>query len=95
MANNRAYEYGRFSLSYQSNDGVLYSMPQTTVKIMKYPAGIVGFMDAAEANNIYPRFKNYLIEIGVLSHEDDFGYPDVKLNQNTVQYYKRMPIRVD
>jgi len=88
MANNRAYEYGLFSLSYQSNVCVLYSITQTTVKIMKYPAGEVGFVDAAEANNIYPRFKNYLIRIGVLNHEDDFGYPHVKLNQNTVQYYK-------
>ncbi len=95
MANERAYEYGRFSLSYQSNDGVMYSMPETTIKIMKYPAGEVGFMDADEANNIYPRFKNYLIGIGVLNHDDNFGYPDVKLTQNTVQYYKIMPARVD
>ncbi len=85
-----AYEVGRFSLSYHSDDGVMYVMPQTTIKVMKYPAGIIGFVDAEEANRVYPRFKNYLIEIGALTYEDDFGYPDVKLNQNTVQYSKRI-----
>ncbi len=88
MANAIPYEVGHFSVYYKSDDGVMYSMPQKTIKVMKYPAGDVGFMDATEAHNIYPSFKNYLIGLGVLTNEDDFGYPEVKLNQNVVEYYK-------
>ncbi len=88
MANNHAYEYGRFSVCYKSDNGVMYVMPQTTIKVMKYPAGDIGFVDIDDAISIYPRFKNYLIDIGALNLMDDFGYPEVKLNQNTVEYCK-------
>ncbi len=83
---SEARKVGRFGALYEAEDGEFHCLPET-VTVLRTSAGqhILAEEDREESHRL---FHQYLVEIGVIRHDEDIGTPIIHSGTCTVEYFK-------